>query len=111
MSIARGITIEEFERLTDSLAHYKELVDGQLVDVSGNTLGHNRLRDLVLWRLAPLVEPKLGRIICEQDFAFDGNLVLSQHRRFTFSTASGESNALSRTSSSKSFPKATASRS
>ena len=52
MAIASGITIEEFERLPDALAHNHELVDGELVDVSGNTLYHNFLRD----RLVVLVE-------------------------------------------------------
>jgi hypothetical protein len=36
MAIATGITIEEFEQLPAALAHNHELVDGELVDVSGN---------------------------------------------------------------------------
>jgi hypothetical protein len=39
-----GLTIGDFERLPDALAHYHELVDGELIDVSGNILEHNELR-------------------------------------------------------------------
>jgi hypothetical protein len=34
-----GLTIEDFERLPHVLARNHELVDGELVDVSGNTGG------------------------------------------------------------------------
>jgi Uma2 family endonuclease len=69
-----GITIEEFERLPDALADYHELVNGKLVDVSGNTFYHNSLRDLLVSLLAPGVrQRKLGLVISEQDFDFDGN--------------------------------------
>jgi Uma2 family endonuclease len=74
MAIATGITIEEFERLPDALARNHELVDGELVDVSGNTVGHNFLRDLLVVRLSRAIKGKaLGVIISEQDFDFDGN--------------------------------------
>jgi len=74
MATATGITIEEFELLPAALAHNHELVDGELVDVSGNTLYHNLLRDHLVVLLTPFVEcPKLGIIISEQDFDFDGN--------------------------------------
>src|SRR5713101_5269640 len=73
MATATGITIEEFERLPHALAHNHELVDGELVDVSGNTMYHNRLRDLLVRLLSPVVEPALGMIISEQEFDFDGN--------------------------------------
>jgi Uma2 family endonuclease len=74
MAIAAGITIDEFELLPAALAHNHELVDGELVDVSGNTLSHNRLRDLLVHLLIPFIEePKLGMIISEQEFDFDGN--------------------------------------
>src|SRR5579864_7982574 len=74
MAIAAGITIEEFEQLPDALAHNHELVDGELVDVSGNTLFHNRLRDRLVRLLGPLVEEsKLGMIVSEQEFDFNIN--------------------------------------
>jgi Uma2 family endonuclease len=74
MAVATGITIEEFERLPDALAHNRELVDGELVDVSGDTAYHNLLRDLLVVLLtAPVTARKLGKIISEQEFDFDGN--------------------------------------
>jgi Uma2 family endonuclease len=74
MESATGITIEEFELLPEALAHNHELVNGELVDVSGNTLYHNRLRDLLLRLLSDYVdEHKLGMIVSEQEFDFDGN--------------------------------------
>jgi Uma2 family endonuclease len=73
VAISTGLTIEDFERLPDALAHNHELVDGELVDVSGNTGYHNRLRDLLVTLLRPVVEPALGMIISEQEFDFDGN--------------------------------------
>jgi hypothetical protein len=53
VAITTGITIEEFERLPDALAYYHELVNGELVDVSGNTVNHNSLRDHLVLLLAP----------------------------------------------------------
>jgi Uma2 family endonuclease len=74
MAIATGITIEEFERLPDALAHNHELVDGELVDVSGNTAYHNALRDFLVELLRPFVrERKLGKILSEQEYDFGGN--------------------------------------
>ena len=74
MAIAAGLTIEEFEQLPDALAHNHELVDGELVDVSGNSLNHNGLRDLLVELLRPYVrERKLGRIVSEQEFEFEEN--------------------------------------
>ena len=68
------MTIEEFEQLPDPLAHNHELVNGELVDVSGNTLSHNSLRDAIgdLLR-AHVRERKLGRVVAEQEYDFDGN--------------------------------------
>src|SRR5258705_5998250 len=69
-----GITIEEFEQLRLALAKNRELVNGELIDVSGNTAYHTLLRDLLMCRLATHVEQhKLGKIISEQDYDFDGN--------------------------------------
>jgi Uma2 family endonuclease len=68
------LTIDDFERLPDELAYYHELVDGELVDVSGNTPNHNCLRDLLISLLLPYVKKqKLGRIVGEQEYDFDGN--------------------------------------
>jgi Uma2 family endonuclease len=74
MQLVSPLTIDDFERLPDELAYYHELVDGELVDVSGNTLGHNLLRDLLVGLLLSYVnEHKLGRVVGEQEYDFDGN--------------------------------------
>lgn len=74
MAITTGITIEEFERLPDALAKNRELVNGELVEVSGNTPRHNALRDLLVAMLMPhAAERKAGKIISEQEFDFGGN--------------------------------------
>jgi len=75
MATAAGITVEEFERLPEVLSKNHELVNGELVELSGNTVRHNRLRDLLVRLLTPPVEEgKLGLIISEQEFDFGGNV-------------------------------------
>src|ERR1700680_3529508 len=74
MASVTGLTIEDFEKLPAALARNHELVDGELVDVSGNTALHNGLRDLLIVLLLPYVKQnKLGRVISEQEYDFDGN--------------------------------------
>jgi Uma2 family endonuclease len=74
MTTARPLTIDDFEKLPDERAYYHELVDGELVDVSGNTLAHNRLRDLLIILLSAYVkQDNLGRIVGEQEYDFGGN--------------------------------------
>jgi Uma2 family endonuclease len=74
MALVPGLTIEDFEKLPDALARNHELVDGKLVDVSGNTLSHNRLRDRLVQLLGAVVKRRnLGDIISEQEYDFDGN--------------------------------------
>jgi len=71
MAVATGITIEDFEALPDALAHNRELVNGELVDVSGNLGGHNRVRVQLLARLTLVVEQMaLGEVQTEQEFQF-----------------------------------------
>ncbi len=68
------LTIDDFERLPDELAYYHELVDGELIDVSGNTANHNALRDLLIALLLFYVkEHKLGRVLSEQEYQFEKN--------------------------------------
>jgi Uma2 family endonuclease len=74
MQLASPLTIDDFERLPSELAHNHELVDGKLVDVSGNTLGHNRLRDYLTSLLREYVKKNgLGEAVSEQEFDFGGN--------------------------------------
>jgi Uma2 family endonuclease len=74
MATAIGLTIEEFEQLPDALARNHELVDGELVDVSGNIFNHIALREALVELLGPYVrEHRLGRVVAEQEYDFDGN--------------------------------------
>jgi Uma2 family endonuclease len=74
MPLASPLTIDDFERLPDALALNHELVDGELVDVSGNTWIHNDLRDYLISLLRDHVKKQnLGRVISEQEFNFGGN--------------------------------------
>jgi Uma2 family endonuclease len=74
MATITGLTIEDFEQLPDALARNHELVDGELIDVSGNTGGHNRLRDALVELSRPFVrQRKLGLIVSEQEFQFGDN--------------------------------------
>ena len=74
MATSTRLTIDDFEKLPDEAVKHRELVDGELVDVSGNNLGHNMLRDLLIALLRPLAEKgNLGKIIGEQEYDFDGN--------------------------------------
>jgi Uma2 family endonuclease len=68
------LTIDDFERLPDEIAKNKELVDGELVDVSGNTPRHNMLKLRLAAILFTWLEGKnLGRVISEQEYDFLGN--------------------------------------
>lgn len=74
MATVTGLTIDDFERLPDDLARNHELVDGELVDVSGNNPQHNLFRDFLVELLRPFVrEHQLGIVIAEQEYDFDGN--------------------------------------
>ena len=74
MPLASPLTIDDFERLPYELAVNHELVDGELVDVSGNTPIHNRLRDYLLLLLCEYVRKNgLGEVISEQEYDFGGN--------------------------------------
>jgi Uma2 family endonuclease len=55
------------------MAENRELVDGELVDVSGNTALHNLLRDWIIRLLAFVDEYGLGTVISEQEYDFEGN--------------------------------------
>jgi Uma2 family endonuclease len=74
MAVATELTIEDFEKLPHALAHNHELVDGELVDVSGNTPDHIILRDyLGMLLLSHVRTNRLGRVLLEQEYAFGAN--------------------------------------
>ena len=74
-STTTRLTIDDFERLPDEEARGHELVDGELVDVSGNNPEHNLLRDFLLELLRPIVrKQKLGVMIGEQEYDFNGDV-------------------------------------
>ena len=74
MGIGTGLTIDDFEKLPDALARNHELVDGELIKMSGNTPQHNDLRDLLSELLRQHVRAHaLGNMMSEQEFDFNGN--------------------------------------
>jgi len=74
MATGTLLTIDDFERLPAEMAENHELVDGELVEVSGNTPRNNNLRDYLVILLRPLVRKDgLGDVIAEQEYDFLGN--------------------------------------
>jgi Uma2 family endonuclease len=74
MAATTHFTIDDFEMLPDEQAKNHELVEGELVPMSGNTLRHNAIRDLLIFLLLPFVtERRLGTVVGEQEYDFDGN--------------------------------------
>jgi Uma2 family endonuclease len=74
MATSTLLTIDDFERLPAEIAENHELVNGELVDVSGNVPRHNWLRDYLTAILVPLVRKNgLGTVIAEQEYDFLGN--------------------------------------
>ena len=75
MALVEALTIDDFERLPYALAKNHELVDGELVDVSGNTGEHNALRGYIEAVLRQHVAArKSGRVLAEQEYAFGSNV-------------------------------------
>ncbi len=74
MATTSLLTIDDFERLPAGQAKNHELVEGELVDVSGNTWAHNALRDGLVQVLRASVRARqLGEVIGEQEYDFKGN--------------------------------------
>jgi len=74
MASLTRLTIEDFEKLPEAIAVNRELIDGELVDVSGNTGNHNTLREwLTALLLLHVDKNKLGRVLAEQEYDFQGN--------------------------------------
>ena len=71
MAVLTRLTIEDFEKLPDALARNHELVNGELVDVSGNTLLHNKLKHRLTRLLEDYVNAHgLGDVTEEQEYRF-----------------------------------------
>ena len=74
MATGTLLTIDDFERLPAEMAENHELVDGELVEVSGNTPRNNALRDYLIELLRPLVRKNAsGKVFAEQEYDFLGN--------------------------------------
>jgi Uma2 family endonuclease len=74
MAATSRLTIDDFERLPQEQVKNHELVDGELVDVSGNTAYHNVIKMLLIGLLLPLIrDRRLGTLLTEQEYDFDGN--------------------------------------
>src|SRR4051794_19267974 len=73
MATTTLLTIDDFERLPSEVAENHELVEGALIDVSGNTPRHNLLRDSLLELMRPLARRHAGTVIAEQEYEFQGN--------------------------------------
>src|SRR5438270_3334936 len=66
-------TLFRSEELPDILAHNHELIDGELVDVSGNTAGHILLRDAFVELLRPdLKSTRLNSSHSQKSYAVVG---------------------------------------
>jgi Uma2 family endonuclease len=74
LATSTSLTTDDFELLPAEAAENHELVEGELVDVSGNTPRHNKLRDRLTALMLPwMTERGLGTVISEQEFDFLGN--------------------------------------
>ena len=74
MATTTSLTIDAFERLPAAVVENHELVDGELIDVSGNTPRHNLLRDRLLSLLLRWASDRgAGTVIAEQEFDFSCN--------------------------------------
>ena len=71
-TITRALTIEDFEKLPAEQVKNCELVDGELVPLSGNTFNHNVLRDR-LTRTLNSPAREAGVVVSEQEYDFEGN--------------------------------------
>jgi Uma2 family endonuclease len=74
MASTTRLTIEDFERLPAEEARGRELVDGELIEMPGNTLKHNSLQGFLFGTLWLLVgKQRLGTVLAEQEYDFGGN--------------------------------------
>jgi Uma2 family endonuclease len=74
MATKTSLTIDDFERLPAETVRNRELVDGELIDVSGNTPRHNLVRDSIIAAVREWIARNNGGIaIAEQEYDFNGN--------------------------------------
>ena len=74
MASVTRLTIDDFERLPQEQAKNHELVDGELIPVSGNTPKHNLVFGLLFTQLWLFVrESRVGTVLAEQEYDFNGN--------------------------------------
>jgi len=74
MASVTRLSIDDFERLPQEQAKNHELVDGELIPVSGNTPKPNFVFGLLftqLWLFAR--ESRVGTVLAEQEYDFNGN--------------------------------------
>jgi Uma2 family endonuclease len=74
MATKTSLTIDDFERLPAETVRNRELVDGELIDVSGNTPRHNLIRDSIIAAVREWIAKNNGGMaIAEQEYDFNGN--------------------------------------
>jgi Uma2 family endonuclease len=68
------LTIDDFEGLPLEQVKNHELVDGELIEMSRNTPNHGTIQVLLILLLGPIVRRgRLGTLLTEQEYDFDGN--------------------------------------
>jgi len=68
------LTIDDFERLPQEQAENHELVNGELIEMSGNTFEHHEIQDFLCGLLRAFVrEHRLGKVVSEQEYDFGGD--------------------------------------
>jgi len=74
-SATTRLTIDDFERLPHEETRRCELVDGELVELSGTNPEHAFIRDLLIMLLGPVVRnQRLGHVMGGQKYNFGGNV-------------------------------------
>jgi Uma2 family endonuclease len=74
MASVTRLTIDDFERLPHEQAKNHELIDGELIPVSGNTPKHNLVFGVLFTQLWLFIrEKQIGTLLAEQEYDFNGN--------------------------------------
>src|SRR5260370_5076922 len=68
------MTAEQFDRLPEEDGRRWELLDGELIQVSSATAGHNEVEAKLLVSMRLFMDPRqLGKVIPDTEFAFGQN--------------------------------------